>query len=334
LEELLISDQFQPLAAQFVLLKMEIGSREAGLWNAYHPSSGNGIPQVYIVRADGEELYNRVGGLNSNRLHDVLTDALNRGGNRIEKNDGRVLKKLAGQLKTANRSKNLSAGLLVLQQEKEHVPRLIQCFAQPAAEFRREFERFDQLLRDQIELWGTELADFGNQPVKNQVQTFDLIQTSLPTLLINPIWDLDLSGIKTAIEQSEGYQKLALDNQILEGLENSPETPATELLNELRQRYAKTAWEKRIERVARRVAIISDPSNNGEKSGWTRVDGQDSRQWSSDDGNFSVSAKLIGLAEKAIQLKRDDGAVIAVPLERLSDLDRRWIENLRRDWND
>jgi hypothetical protein len=54
------------------------------------------------------------------------------------------------------------------------------------------------------------------------------------------------------------------------------------------------------------------------------------RQWKDVSGKFSIEAKLSGLAGGIVKLKRPDGTVISVPLDRLSEADRAYLEELKR----
>ncbi len=50
------------LAAQFVLLKVATDDDETwGQWNGKYPAAGDGIPKVFVVRADGKLLYAKSG---------------------------------------------------------------------------------------------------------------------------------------------------------------------------------------------------------------------------------------------------------------------------------
>ncbi len=66
--------------AQFVPIKLDVASDDYRTWNREHPSEGNGIPKVYIVRADGETLYAKPGGLSVEQLGQLLSTALVDGG--------------------------------------------------------------------------------------------------------------------------------------------------------------------------------------------------------------------------------------------------------------
>lgn len=49
------------------------------------------------------------------------------------------------------------------------------------------------------------------------------------------------------------------------------------------------------------------------------------RQWTSSDGKFTVEAELVEFAKGAVKLKKDNGNVITVPLQKLSLPDREFL---------
>jgi len=65
---------------------------------------------------------------------------------------------------------------------------------------------------------------------------------------------------------------------------------------------------------------------------WLQVGHQQTspvRTWSDSTGQFTIQAKLIGAANGEVRLKRPDGTAISVPLERLSDADKEFVETQR-----
>jgi hypothetical protein len=53
----------------------------------------------------------------------------------------------------------------------------------------------------------------------------------------------------------------------------------------------------------------------------------DFRTWTSVDGNFTLEAKLLGAENGAVRLQRRDGAVITVPLSKLSQADADYVRD-------
>ncbi len=55
------------------------------------------------------------------------------------------------------------------------------------------------------------------------------------------------------------------------------------------------------------------------------------RTWTDDSGTYQVEADFVGFKDGQVQLKKQDGLVVEVPLSRLSAADRRFVESeLRR----
>ena len=52
------------------------------------------------------------------------------------------------------------------------------------------------------------------------------------------------------------------------------------------------------------------------------------REWTDRTGKFSIEAEFVGLADGRVKLKRADGKAIELPINRLSEADRRYIEQL------
>ncbi len=58
------------------------------------------------------------------------------------------------------------------------------------------------------------------------------------------------------------------------------------------------------------------------------------RMWHDISGTFEVEAIFIGLADKKVSLKRRDGRIVAVPMERLSAEDQAWVEQRTKQATD
>ncbi len=53
------------------------------------------------------------------------------------------------------------------------------------------------------------------------------------------------------------------------------------------------------------------------------------REWKDITGNFSIEAELVKVSDGKVELRRSDGRLIAVPINKLSERDRRYLESLR-----
>ncbi len=57
--------------------------------------------------------------------------------------------------------------------------------------------------------------------------------------------------------------------------------------------------------------------------------GAPTRFWTDASGKYRIRASLEELTEDSVRLKKEDGSIIAVPIERLSRLDQRYLERQR-----
>ena len=60
----------------------------------------------------------------------------------------------------------------------------------------------------------------------------------------------------------------------------------------------------------------------------------DFRSWTNDTGKFTIEAKLLKLEDDRVKLEKKDGRVIDLPLNKLSDKDKTFIETLRKKAQD
>lgn len=54
------------------------------------------------------------------------------------------------------------------------------------------------------------------------------------------------------------------------------------------------------------------------------------RKWTDSTGQYSVEAELAGVKGDDVLLKKPDGSIVPVPISRLSDADRRYLEHLNK----
>lgn len=92
---------------QFVPLKLVTdGNREWSKWARQYPVEGNGIPRLYVVRADGEQLYARVGSLRGDALPQMLFTTLQRAGRSFNDAETALLKSSVEAAEKAMAAKN------------------------------------------------------------------------------------------------------------------------------------------------------------------------------------------------------------------------------------
>lgn len=56
------------------------------------------------------------------------------------------------------------------------------------------------------------------------------------------------------------------------------------------------------------------------------------RAWTDATGKFTIEAEYKGVLQGVVSLKKKDGTTIKLPLERLSEVDRKWIADRAKRW--
>ena len=84
--------------------------------------------------------------------------------------------------------------------------------------------------------------------------------------------------------------------------------------------HVKTELEIKEENKVQRREI--QKQENEEKRAHTYI----VRTWTDNTGKFSVDAEFNGMSFGKVQLKKNDGKIIKIDLEKLSDEDREWIK--------
>ena len=78
---------------QFVPLKVETDGEDWGNWARQYPPEGNSIPIIYIIRADGQKMYGRSGGLPGDALPQLMTQQLAQAGRIFNDHEFALLEK-------------------------------------------------------------------------------------------------------------------------------------------------------------------------------------------------------------------------------------------------
>jgi tetratricopeptide (TPR) repeat protein len=96
-------EQLAPLAAQFVLLKIDTGTEVWPKWSSRFEPVGSGEPKVYVVRADGKQLHGGVGAPND--MEGFLKGRLDDAGKILDPKELAEVEKAAKKAQAAVRRK-------------------------------------------------------------------------------------------------------------------------------------------------------------------------------------------------------------------------------------
>lgn len=61
------------------------------------------------------------------------------------------------------------------------------------------------------------------------------------------------------------------------------------------------------------------------------VNAVESRTWHDVSGKFKTDARFVSMTAGVVTLRKTDGSTVKVPMDKLSEEDREWIEARRRE---
>jgi hypothetical protein len=108
-------ESLEPLAAQFVLLKIDTGTAVWPKWNSRYDCEGSGEPKVFVVRGDGKQLYGEVGAPAD--MDGFLKDHLKDAGKILEPRELNALEKDAKNAQKAMRRKAWAEAVEIVAKE-------------------------------------------------------------------------------------------------------------------------------------------------------------------------------------------------------------------------
>ncbi len=119
-------------------IKLDVSSPEYAQWRRDHTPDGNGIPQLFIVRADGETLYGRSGSLRGPDLPNMLISALQNSGRILSAREAQSLVEAADKFTQEKNKGNYESAIKAISRvRKIGEPGQIQSYSEPALRVNR-----------------------------------------------------------------------------------------------------------------------------------------------------------------------------------------------------
>jgi len=325
---------------QFVPLKVTSSGTEWTKWTRKYKREGSGIPIIYVVRADGEQLYGKSGALTGDALPQMLASASRQSGRVLSESEAALLEECNAAAEYAlNKENYIDAAAALAPVAKVGPLGSLQSFAEPAiksdeisktileqafstlTEVEEELEDPDSVFEAIVELSKVrqfysmfdEAKQASNvllkQVSRDKVQR-EYIKPAKALLKARRDAQLPKASDKKRAEKAYGA--------ILKKYGDSPAAPiAREELAEINPNSEFLAQQTEETTVA---ADAVDVGRQGD-------DQEEFRTWSSATGKFSVKAKLIEATEEFVRLEKESGNEIKVPLDKLDSAARKYLES-------
>ena len=312
-------------AGQFVPLKLVTGGNaEWAQWTQKYPVKGNGIPRLYVVRADGEQLYAAVGGLNGDALPRMMVATLQQAGRTFSPQEVEMLKSAvaAAEKAVADQQYGRAAGELS-QLSKLGAIGNLQSFARPALQA-------DAIAKTIVDASG-DLVDKAvsmlNDPQSAFLGALALVEAEQQFSAFADVKRKISTAIRAAKRDAGVAAKFSQANAIHRArLLAKSDKPAI-------RKQAATAYESVIrrfpntaaDRLARQelAAVAPDATVLSESRPTPKPQ---FRTWTDSTGKFSVRATMVTLSDGAVTLRTENGKELTVPIDKLSEADRALLQ--------
>jgi hypothetical protein len=305
-------------AGWFIPLKIETRGEEWAKWTSRYRYEGSSIPILFVVRADGQQLFGRSGALPGLELLQMINQVLAQAGTVYSDQQLQLLQTTLTRARAAQEAGDVPGAVRELSKlNKLGVPGKLSSFAEPALEVDRLAEQLTEQGRTALaaaksQLEAEQTAFDGALALAEVRRTY----VTLPTLNEEILAELNRMR---ADDQQRGMLKLA------------------EQLDEARESLQNPAGRRRgLAALERIVAQNPDTRAAALAAQWLREHALDAsaeapdeeapmevHTWTSNDG-FTVQATLIGYgyaegsAAPFVRLETRDGRQIEVPFARLS----------------
>ncbi|HMO12733.1 MAG TPA: SHD1 domain-containing protein [Pirellulaceae bacterium] len=328
LGERLSSDaKLKALLTQFVYLKIDVSTPDYSLWIAEHKPERGAIPQVYIVRADGHEIYNQVGAPETPALIKLMADALAESGIKLSENEAKQVTS-ANELAMSHLQQGDHLGALVALSKIPNAFRdEIVCYASPVIKMREQIGVASEGIHAKIDGMTQLIGDFANLDLSQQIEVVEDYQQLVKHLKqVKPLARA-LAKLRNVANKQVHMKILHDDLTSLKQSQISSKPLPAEKLDELVARYENTSLWPQVEALLQKAQSMSATA---ESTGTPSLVESEMRVWTSANGKFTVRARLVAVSDDEVQLVKQDGDQVSVPLNKLSELDLAWLKSVRR----
>lgn len=215
-------------------IKLDVSSPEYAQWRRDHTPDGNGIPQLFIVRADGETLYGRSGSLRGPDLPNMLIAALQNSGRILSAREAQSLVEAADKFTQEKNKGNYESAIKAISRvRKIGEPGQIRSYSEPALRVNRLVIETADEVRNQLKKLANQIeTDQADIKLKAMLGYLKLREDFGALKMVKP----DLAAFQKKYTLKD-YKQLAREAKIIENANQantkSKKTRAIATLTEL-----------------------------------------------------------------------------------------------------
>jgi hypothetical protein len=308
----------------YVNVFVDVDGPEGRVCQEKFGSPGNMLPFVYVVRSDGQKLYSHSGFLKSDELRNALLSEAAKAGRGLSDKEMALVKKALEEAKRAQKKGDLGEAVKSLLPLKKLGPLgSINCFTGPGAEA-------NQLVTQLTEEGKTILKEVdekfsGGEPALDAAMTYIKAKRTFALL---PTLKTELAAAARKYEHRRGFTDVLAQAEALDRAQAAAASPhtakrAAEGFEKIVSTYPDTEAARRAAEQLKNLAHDDDgaPPADDPRPAY--------RTWTDTTGQFTIKARYAGVNDDKVSLEAEDGRKVQVPLEKLSDADRKFLKSLR-----
>lgn len=319
LERLKTDRSIAPLVTQFVPLKIDTEEADWQEWASKYRPEGNGIPILFVVRADGEMLYGKSGSKTGNELPVFLNEHLKTSGRIFSDEQLAAIKSAVEESNKALADGDAWTAVKRIEGLKKlGTPGKFGSYAAAAQEA-------DALYAQLVEQGRAALVAAQEQLAGN-----DKFAGVLAVLTANRVFGnlvelkKDLVSAEREIGKDQSLKEIvkqaeALDRALAQAGNKTTRKNAPAAFELVMTRFPGTPAAELAKTKLAELGVESPAANAAETTTGSV------RTWSDATGKFRIEAELVKVADGKVELRRKDGQNVTVPLDKLSKDDQDYL---------
>lgn len=323
-----------PLVAQFVPLKVSTDAADSWRqWSSRYRADGNGIPMIFVVRADGQQLYGKSGSLDTPALGQLMVQTLAQAGRIFTPAELTTLSESVAAAKKARDEGDVFTAVVKLKTLKRFGDLGdFKSFAKPALEAdalakdlteegQTQLDAAREQLAEKPDDFAAVLAYTESKRIYGQLPTLERVFAEAARAVEK---DLDETPV---FRQAEAISRARSYAQTVRGGEKR----AIETLSRLIAQFPATPAAELAQAEIRALGgepVATAPSTAALAANATPMPSPGAaplRTWTDNTGQFRIEARLVSVQGGAVTLQRADGRSLNVPLDRLSPADQNYV---------
>lgn len=324
-------------AGQFVSLKIVTDNNpDWAAWSRKYPMKGNSIPQLYVVRADGQQLYGGAGSLPGDALPQMLSASINLAGRVFNSDQARFLGQAVEAASEAlAKEQLLNAGVLLSQLNSLGSPADLNSYAAPAMRSKEIFNELKIALDGQV---ANAMSALSAEKVSDPLAHALVIFETESVFRLFQAWRNEAVTLKRAAQKLQGNQLVFEQAESIVKARLAAVSPVSRVRNRAESLYttvirkyegteAEALAREELKRLAPESKILQ-MADGGDEGSSDAGDLPKYRLWTAKSGNFTTNAKYLKQSNGRVQLLKSTGETVIVEIQMLSEADQTYLKKI------